>query len=246
MRFSVPTICTVEFVDILDSAPQHLSIPDGEGPWPGVVVIHDIGGLSHDIRRACDRLAAAGFLALAPNLIEPGRQLRCVMAMVRALRSGAGPAVDEIVAARDQLAGRPDCTGTVGSVGFCIGGGFCLLLAPRGVFDATAPNYGNWPRSADDADALRRSCPVVASYGARDPSLTGHSARLESILTEGAVPHDVKEYPDVGHSFMNDWRDAPWRLRVFEHIPGFRFSEPESEDAWSRIVEFFDAHLSVR
>ncbi|MGB3355026.1 MAG: dienelactone hydrolase family protein [Mycobacterium sp.] len=54
---------------------------------------------------------------------------------------------------------------------------------------------------------------------------------MESILTEGAVPHDVKEYPDVGHSFMNDWRDAPWRLR---------------EDAWSRIVEFFDAHLNVR
>lgn len=218
----------------------YLAVPDGEGPWPGVVVIHDIGGLSLDIRRACDRLAEAGFLTLAPNLIHPGRRVRCVLAMAKSLQTGSGPAVDEVVTARDQLAAHPDCTGTVGSAGFCIGGGFCLLLAPHGVFDATAPNYGNWPQ---DSEALRLSCPVVASYGAGDPSLKGHAARLEAILAEAGVPHDVREYPDVGHSFMNDWRDGPWRLRIFEHIPGFRFSEPEAEDAWRRIVAFFDVHL---
>lgn len=219
---------------------HYLSVPDGEGPWPGIVVIHDVGGLSLDIRRACDRLAAAGFVTLAPNLIHPGRRIRCVRAMMRSLQSGSGPAIDEIVAARNQLAARPDCTGTVGSVGFCVGGGFCLVLAPRGVFDAAAPNYGNWPQ---DSEALRLSCPVVASYGARDPSLKGHAARLETVLTEAGIPHDVQEYPDVGHSFMNDWRDGPWRLRIFEHIPGFTFSEPEADDAWRRIVAFFDVHL---
>lgn len=219
---------------------QYLAVPDGRGPWPGVVVIHDVGGLSLDIRRACDRLAAAGFIALAPNLIGDGNRIRCVRAMAHALRSGTGRTIDEIIAARDELVARADCTGTVGSIGFCTGGGFCLLLAPRGVFDATAPNYGNWPQ---DSDALTNSCPVVASYGARDPSLRGHAARLEGVLTAGGVIHDVKEYTDVGHSFMNDWRDAPWRLRIFEHIPGFRFSEPAAADAWRRIIEFFDEHL---
>lgn len=222
------------------SASRHLAVPDGEGPWPGIVVIHDIGGLSQDIRRACDRLAAAGFLTLAPNLIHPGRRIRCVLAMMKSLHRGSGAPVDEIVAARDELAARPDCTGTVGSVGFCIGGGFCLLLAPQGVFDASAPNYGNWP---PDPQALSASCPVVASYGAKDPALKGNAAQLEEILGDAGVPHDVREYAGVGHSFMNDWRDGPWRLRIFEHIPGFRFSEPEAEDAWRRIIAFFEVHL---
>ena len=208
------------------STPNYLAVPDGDGPWPGVVVIHDIGGLSQDIRRACDRLAEARFLALAPNLVHPGRRIRCVAAMMRALHRGAGAPVDEIVAARHELAAHPDCTGTVGSVGFCIGGGFCLLLAPQGVFDATAPNYGNWP---PDVASLSASCPVVASYGAGDPALKGNAAQLEEILSDAGVPHDVREYPGVGHSFMNDWRDGPWRLRIFEHIPGFTFSEPEAD-----------------
>lgn len=222
------------------TATHYLARPAGDGPWPGVVVIHDVGGLSQDIRRACDRLAAAGFLALAPNLFHPGRRLRCVVAMTRALRDGHGPAIDDIVAARDSLAHRSDCTGSVGAVGFCTGGGFCLLLAPREVFDAAAANYGNWP---SEPDALRSSCPLVASYGARDPSLKGDAARLTAILHEAGVPHDVKEYPGAGHSFMNDWRDAPWRLRVFEHIPGFAFCEADAEDAWCRIIAFFRDHL---
>lgn len=219
-----------------------LAVPDGAGPWPGVVVIHDVGGLTDDIRRACRRMADAGFLALAPNLFHRGERLRCVVGMVRSLKSGTGRAVDDIVAARDRLAGDPRCTGRVGAVGFCTGGGFCLMLAPSGTFDAVAPNYGNWP---PDAGSLTRSCPTVASYGARDRALRGDAARLEAKLTEGAVPHDVKEYPGVGHSFMNDWRDAPLRLRVFESFADFAFSEPEADDAWRRIVEFFDQHLNL-
>jgi carboxymethylenebutenolidase len=217
-----------------------LAIPEGCGPWPGVVVIHDVGGLSEDIRRACRRLAAAGFLTLAPNLFHPGERVRCVVGMVRSLQRGSGRAMDDIVAARNRLATDDRCTGPVGSVGFCTGGGFCLLLAPSGVFDAAAPNYGNWPA---DAELLQHSCPVVASYGARDRALRGDAARLEALLTAGGVPHDVKEYPDAGHSFMNDWRDAPLRLRVFESFSGFAYSAPEADDAWQRITAFFDRHL---
>ncbi|MDF2824901.1 MAG: carboxymethylenebutenolidase [Mycobacterium sp.] len=219
-----------------------LAVPAGAGPWPGVVVIHDAGGLSEDIRRACRRLADAGFVALAPNLYHPGERVRCVVGMVRALKSGAGRAVDDIVAARDRLTDDPRCTGRVGAVGFCTGGGFCLMLAPTGTFDAVAPSYGNWP---PDSDSLRHSCPTVASYGARDRALRGDAARLEAILTEGGVPHDVKEYPGVGHSFMNDWRDAPLRLRVFESFTDFAFSESEADDAWRRIIKFFGHHLGL-
>ncbi|MDG4669353.1 dienelactone hydrolase family protein [Mycobacterium sp. 236(2023)] len=219
----------------------YLKYPRGDGPWPGVLVIHDVGGLSADIRRTVDRLAAAGFVALAPNLYRPGARLRCVVSMSRAMRTGAGPTIDDLLAARDYLAADPLCTGKVASVGFCLGGGFCLLLAPSGHFDAAAPNYGNWP---PNADALAHSCPVVASYGSLDKALQGDAGRLAEKLEQGNVPHDIKEYPNVGHSFMNDWREAPLRLRVFEWTDTFKYAETEAEDAWERIITFFDEHLS--
>jgi carboxymethylenebutenolidase len=203
-------------------------------------VVQDGFGLTSDLRRITDRFAAHGYLALAPALYRRGRRLSCIVSTFRSLSTGAGPAVDDLVAARDHLVADPHCTGKVGSVGFCMGGGFCLLLAPRGVFDATAPNYGLLPR---DLSPLARSCPLVASYGARDLWAPGAAAKLEAVLTEGAVPHDVKEYPDVGHSFMNDW-GAPAPLRIVERAARLTYSAPEAEDAWRRILSFFDQHLS--
>lgn len=230
----------VTIVDDRRPLQGYLKRPRGEGPWPGVLVIHDVGGLSADIRRIVDRLAAAGFLALAPNLYRPGARLRCVVSMTRAMSAGHGPPVDDLIAARHYLATHPQCSAKVGSVGFCLGGGFALLLAPSGEFDAAAANYGNWPPNADD---LSHSCPIVASYGSLDKALHGDAQRLVERLQAGNVPHDVKEYPDVGHAFMNDWREAPLRLRVFEWLNGFKYSKPEAEDAWERIITFFHHHL---
>ncbi|WP_422743417.1 dienelactone hydrolase family protein [Mycobacterium sp. WMMD1722] len=219
----------------------YLQHPPGVGPWPGVLVVHDVGGLTADIRRSVDRLAAAGFVALAPNLFRPGARLRCVVAMTRAMSTGHGPPIDDLLTARRHLADDPQCTGKIGAVGFCLGGGFCLLLAPSGAFHATAPNYGNWP---PNAERLTESCPVVASYGSLDKALRGDALRLTEKLEAGNVAHDVKEYPGVGHSFMNDWRAAPLRLRVFEWVKGFKYYESEAEDAWGRIIAFFGHHLS--
>jgi carboxymethylenebutenolidase len=220
--------------------PGYLAVPEGDGPWPGVVVVHDAFGLTADTRRITDRFAAAGYLALAPRLYGRGRRVTCVVRTLRALSAGEGPAVDDVVAARDHLAADPRCTGRVGSAGFCMGGGFCLLLAPRGVFDATAPNYGVWPA---DRSELPRSCPTVASYGARDWMLPGAAAELEGLLARTDVPRDVKEYPQVGHSFMNDW-GVPAPLRSVERTARIAYSEPESEDAWRRILAFFGEHLA--
>jgi carboxymethylenebutenolidase len=204
-----------------------------------VVVVHDAFGLSSDIRRISDRFASNGYLTLAPALYRRGSRVGCVVRTMRSLTEGRGDAVDDLVAARDHLAADERCTGRVASAGYCMGGGFCLLLAPRGVFDATAPNYGVAPRGLDE---LRNACPTVASYGARDRMLPGAAAQLEQILTDGGVPHDVREYPGVAHSFMNKW-PTPGPLRVVERTAGLAYSEPEAEDAWQRITAFFDEHL---
>ncbi len=217
----------------------HLAVPPvGDGPWPAVVVVHEVFGLTDDVRQQADRLAAAGYLALAPDLYTAGGAVRCLKSVFGALSRGSGPAVDDLEAVRAWLAARDDCTGKVGVIGFCLGGGFALLLASRG-FDAAAPNYGPLPK--DPAQVLAGACPVVASYGARDPGLRGAAAELEEVLTGLGVAHDVREYPDAGHSFLNRHGLGP--LTWLERVAGFGYHEPSAEDAWGRVLRWFDTHL---
>jgi carboxymethylenebutenolidase len=221
--------------------PGYLAVPDGQGPWPGVVVVQDVLGMTADLRRITDRLAASGYLALAPALYGRRPKIRCMISTIRAHSAGHGPAHDDLIAAREHLIADQRCTGKIGLLGFCMGAGFCLQLSPRRLFDATAPNYGLLPK---DIETLSRSCPVVASYGAKDPIVArGTAAALEAALAGGDVPRDVKEYPSVGHSFMNN-HGVPGPVRIVARIVGMAYSEPEAEDAWQRIITFFDEHLT--
>ena len=220
--------------------PRYLAEPEGTGPWPGVVVVHESLGLNRDIRAWTDRVAAEGYLALAPDLLEGGPRVKCVLAAFRALRAGRGRAVDLVEAARAELAGREDCTGKVGILGFCMGGGFALLMASRG-FDAAAPNYGHLP--ARPEEALRGACPIVASYGGKDLSLRGGARKLEGILERQGVVHDVKEYPDASHSFLNRHPGPVWN--VIDRVTGIGWHGPSADDAWERIRSFLAVHLAA-
>jgi carboxymethylenebutenolidase len=221
--------------------PGYLAVPNDEGPWPAVVVVQDVLGLTRDLRRITDRLAASGYLTLAPALYRRGPRIRCMISTIRAHFAGHGAAYDDLVAARDYLHADQRCTGSIGLLGFCMGAGFCLQLAPRGLFDATAPNYGLLPK---DIEPLSRSCPVVASFGAKDHIVpAGTAAKLDAALAPGDVPRDIREYPNVGHSFMNNYGIGP--VRVVARAAAMAYSEPEAEDAWRRILNFFNEHLTV-
>ncbi len=218
--------------------PGHLATPVTPGPWPGVVVIHEVFGMNDDIRQSADRLAAAGYLTLAPDLYGWGSTPRCLQATFRSLLSGHGRAYDDIEGARQALARRDDCTGRVGVIGFCMGGGFALLAATRG-FDAAAPCYGPLPKDLEAR--LAGACPVVASYGGRDRGLRGAAGRLQRGLEAAGVEHDVREYPDAGHSFLNRHDLGPFR--VLERVAGLGYHHRSAEDAWRRILTFFGTHL---
>src|ERR1700733_12608766 len=110
----------------------YVARPAGTGPWPGVVMIHEIFGLDDVMRGHADRLAGFGYLTLAVDLFSAGSNPRCLVTTMTTLIRGHGRAFADIGAARDYLAASPDCTGKVGVIGFCLGGGFALLHASHG------------------------------------------------------------------------------------------------------------------
>ena len=218
----------------------YLARPSGSGPWPGVVAIHEGYGPDDVFRRNCERVAAAGYLTIGPDLFSDGGVRRCVLATFRALFAGHGKAFADIAAGRQWLLDQADCTGKLGIIGFCMGGGFALVASTSG-FDASAANYGQVPRGA--TKALAGACPIIAHYGKRDVLMIGQAARLEKALSANGVEHDIKVYPDAGHSFLNDAANGPAALRPLLRVAGMGPEPASSADAWARIEAFFAAHL---
>ncbi|SOD70538.1 carboxymethylenebutenolidase [Jatrophihabitans sp. GAS493] len=224
------------------SLPAYLATPPGAGPWPGVVAIHEAFGLDDVMRRQADRMAAAGYLTVAPDLFTAGNRALCVARTMAAIRKHESPALADIEAARAWLAGQRDCTGKIGVIGFCMGGAFALVVATRG-FDVASDNYGALPKNP--ARALTGACPIIGSYGSRD-ALAGQAKKLESALTEAGVEHRVDLYPGAGHSFLNDAPNGPQLLRPMLKVLNIGPHPESSTLAWSRIDEFFARHLKVQ
>ena len=165
---------------------------------------------------------------------------------MREVTAGTGRTVADIDAARDWLSGRPDCTGRIGVIGFCMGG-YALALAAGHGYAAVGTSYGGCPPDAERA--LAGSCPVVGSYGAKDRSPIGVrvAAQLEAAMTALDVDRDIKIYPDAAHGFINDHdqADATLLLTVLTMVSGTRYHEPSARDARRRIAAFFSRHLTT-
>jgi carboxymethylenebutenolidase len=236
--------------DIALAVPGHGSIPAYYAPArgvdaaaPGVVVVHELFGLTDAIREIADEFASRGYHALAPDLVSYSGRVRCLVQITRALSAGEGRSFDELEAARMWLSGLEGSNGRVGVAGFCLGGAFAMLLATRG-FEASAAMYGQLPKNLDRA--FRGACPVVASYGGQDASLRGAGEKLASALEADGVRHDVKTYPEAGHSFMTHSEgDAPaWMRPLSRAMLHVGYVDTAAQDSWDRIDRMFSEALA--
>ncbi|MEY4988824.1 MAG: hypothetical protein RI933_457, partial [Actinomycetota bacterium] len=197
-------------------------------------------GIDEAMRAQITRLALAGYVVLMPDLFSRGGARKCLTATFKALTAGKGQAFDDVEAAKANLLARPDTTDKIGVIGFCMGGGFALLLANRG-YDASAVNYGMLPKDIDSV--LDGACPIIGSFGAKDKQLVGAASKLEEALTERKIAHDIKEYPDAGHAFMNPHQAGGPVFGTLLRISGAKPNPEAAADAWARIEKFFGEHL---
>lgn len=208
---------------------SYLALPDGNGPHPGVVVIHEAYGLNDNIRDICARFAEQGYAALAVDLFAGRNRALCMARIFGGMVTGALDrfGVADLKAALGALAARTEVDGErIGAIGFCMGGTYAIVWAcTDDRLKAIAPYYGITPRPRE---AVRRSCPVVGSWPDKDFT-TGAAGTLETELTSAGVAHDIKVYPGAKHSFFND--------------RGGNHDESAAADSWKRVLAFFGQHV---
>ncbi|MFP5072894.1 dienelactone hydrolase family protein [Pseudonocardia nantongensis] len=219
--------------------PGFLARPEGDGPHPALVMIYEAFGMTAEMRRIARELAREGYTVLIPDLFARGRATPlCVASTMRTMLTGKGAALGDCESARRWLAGQPTVDADrIGAIGFCMGGGFALLLGATGLYRVSVPFYGR------AAASVQPVCPVVASFGARDLEFRdGYPERLEADLAERGVPHDVRTYPDAGHSFMTRTPGTKGALAKRSPLHA-EYHEPSATDATRRVLTFLREHL---
>lgn len=222
------------YVDSEPATVGYLAVPDGEGPFPAVILIHEWNGLVDRVRQVADALADEGYVALAADLYQ-GR-VGANPEQNRALTTETSADMPRVIANLDAAAAylraRPDVTGRIGAMGWCFGGGIALSYGLDGVeHEATAIFYG---RLIDDPERLRAlNHEVYGTFAALDQGPPPEDvANFESALESIGIENDLHVYDAVNHGF--------W-LRV-DQDPDVR-ADPAA-DAWKRLKDYLARTLT--
>ncbi len=226
----------------------YLVRPAAPGALPGMIVIHEAGGLGEHIRDVCDRIAQLGYVTIGVDMYTrdggppPPGDMDALMA--RLFSMSDANALGDLEGAADLLRAREDATGRVGCIGFCMGGRYTLLFACAsdrldaavdcwgGFIDRATPDERSTPlRPTPPLEiAERLRCPLLAAVGAQDTNPSPEiAAQLRERAAASGQPAQVDVYEDAGHAFFAD------------HRPSYR-PEPAAL-LWSRVVPFLRRHL---
>jgi carboxymethylenebutenolidase len=199
------------------------------GKLPGVLVVHENRGLNPHIEDVARRLALDNFVAFAPDALAPLGGYPGDEDKARDLfpKLDQAKTREDFIAAAKYLQARPECTGKVGAVGFCYGGGIVNMLATRlPDLAAAVPFYGNQP-TADEAKNIK--APLLIHYAETDDRINAGWPAYEAALKAANVPYTMHKYPGTQHGFNND--TTP------------RYDQAAAKLAWTRTVEFFNKNL---
>jgi len=200
------------------------------GKLPGVLVVHENRGLNPHIEDITRRIALEGFMAFAPDALAPLGGYPGDEDKARELFAKLDPAKvrEDFVAAATYLKGRPDCTGKIGVVGFCFGGGIANYLATRlPDLAASVPFYGIQPKGED---VSRIKAPLLIHYAEHDDRINAGIAAYEAALKANHVRFQLFTYPGTQHGFNND--TTP------------RYDKAAAQLAWQRTMEFLKKSLA--
>ncbi len=210
----------------------HLALPaEADGPRPGVVVIHQNRGLNAHIEDIARRLAVAGFVALAPDLLSPVGGTPEDSDQARDLNMALDPQVTiaDLVATATFLRGHEATTGKVGAVGFCWGGLYTNLLAVNDPeLKAGVAYYGEQP-PAEDAPKIKAA--MLLHYAGLDQRVNAGIDAYKAALDAAGVNYRLFIYDDVNHAFNDDTREA-------------RYDEAAAKEAWDRTIAFLTQALA--
>lgn len=223
-----PQGTSVQYVMGDDRTTGYLAVPEGAGPFPALIIIHEWNGLVDRVRQVADAFADQGYVTLAADLYagRTGRTREENAALAREVRGNVPAAIANLDAAQQFLRTRPDVTGRVGVMGWCFGGGIALSYGLGGAqHDATAIFYGSL---IEDPEALRAlTHPVYGTFAANDRGIPPEQvARFAAALDAIGIENDIHVYDHVGHGF--------W-LRVDED-PATRAAP--AQHAWDRLMAF--------
>ncbi|HEX3746056.1 MAG TPA: dienelactone hydrolase family protein [Bryobacteraceae bacterium] len=200
------------------------------GKLPGVLVVHENRGLTPYIEDVARRLGAAGFMALAPDGLTsvggfPGSDEEGVKAFAKVDRAKM---TEDFEAAALWLKARADCTGKIGVVGFCFGGGIANTLAVRmgNLVNAAVAFYGAEPK-AEDVSKIKAA--MLLHYASLDQRITGGWPAYEEALKANHVNFKGYVYEGANHGFHND--TTP------------RYDEAAAKLAWQRTIDWFNEYL---
>ena len=223
----------VSYLNGDDATTGYLAVPEGPGPFPALVIIHEWNGLVDRVREVADDFAAEGYVTLAADLYsgQTGSSPDENIALMQAATGDMHTVVTNLNAAVAYLKARPDVTGRVGAMGWCFGGGIALSFGLDGErHDATAIFYG---RLVDDPQVLARMDHEVYGTFARldgGPSPEDVEA-FEGALRGAGIENDLHIYDDVNHGF--------W-LRIDGDMDT---RGAAGLDAWERLKAYLDRTL---
>jgi len=215
------------------AAVGYIVAPEGEGPFPAVILIHEWNGLVDRVRQVADALADEGYVALAADLYSgrTGSSRDENMTLMQEVEGDPERIIANLNSAVDYLRSRSDVTGKIGAMGWCFGGGVALSFALGGEnHDGTAIFYG---RLIEDPDVLASiHHPVYGTFAALDSSIPPAEVnRFAEALREAGVENDIHIYDDVNHGFWL-WVDRD---------PGT--AAGPAADAWARLKAYLDRVL---